>query len=97
MAAYFVVDIKEITDPQSYAEYSKGVPETIARYGGKFVVRGGPYETIEGSWQPARFVIVEFADEEQFKRWYNSPEYRKLREIRFKASTSNAIIIRGAQ
>lgn len=97
MAAYFVVDIKEITDPQTYAEYSKGVPATIEQYGGKFVVRGGPYETIEGNWQPARFVIVEFKDEEQFKRWYNSPEYSKLREMRFKASTGNAIVIRGVE
>ena len=91
------MDIKEITDPQTYAEYSKGAPATIARYGGKPLVRGGAYETIEGDWQPARFVIVEFEDEEHFKRWYNSPEYSKLRGIRFKASTSNSILIRGVE
>lgn len=97
MAAYFVVDVKEITDPQTYAEYSKNVPATIARYGGKFVVRGGAYETIEGNWQPGRFVIVEFEDEEHFKSWYNSPEYSTLRELRFKASTANAIVVRGVE
>ncbi len=95
MAAYFVVDVKEITDPQTYAEYRKGVDATLARYGGKFLVRGGAYETIEGDWQPHRFVMAEFDDEEHFKRWYNSPEYSELREMRFRASTARAIVVRG--
>jgi uncharacterized protein (DUF1330 family) len=97
MAAYFVVDIKEITDPQTYAEYRQGVAATLARYGGKFLVRGGAYETIEGDWQPHRFVILQFEDEEHFKHWYNSPEYSKLRELRFKASTGRAIIVQGVE
>ena len=97
MAAYFIVDVKEISDPQTYAEYRKGVDGTLARYGGKFLVRGGAYETIEGDWQPHRFVILEFDDEEHFKGWYNSPEYTALRNLRFQASTANAIIIRGVE
>ena len=97
MAAYFIVDIEEISDPQMYAEYRKGVDATMKRYGGKFLVRGGAYETIEGEWQPDRFIISEFDDEEHFKRWYNSPEYTELREIRFKASNSRAIIIQGVE
>ena len=97
MAAYFVVDVKEISDPQTYAEYRKGVDGTLACYGGKFLVRGGAYETIEGDWQPHRFVVLEFDDEEHFKVWYNSPEYAELRNLRFKASTANAIIIRGVE
>ncbi|QBD77078.1 DUF1330 domain-containing protein [Ktedonosporobacter rubrisoli] len=96
MAAYFIVDIQEITDPQSYAEYSKDVPATIERYGGKFIVRGGAYETIEGDWQSRRLVVVEFDDVEQFKRWYNSPEYSELRKIRFQASSGRAVIVQGA-
>src|SRR5581483_12427403 len=64
MAAYFVVDIQEITDQQLYAEYRKGVSATLEQYGGKFLVRGGAYETIEGDWQSSRLVIVEFADVE---------------------------------
>ncbi len=78
MAAYFVVDIKEITDAQLYAEYREGVGATLEQYGGKFLVRGGAYETIEGDWQPQRLVILEFADVESFKRWYHSPEYSQL-------------------
>lgn len=97
MAAYFVVDIQEITDQQTYTDYSKQVKPTLEQYGGKFVVRGGAYETIEGGWQPQRFVILEFADTEQFKRWYNSPEYSKIRPLRFAASTARAIVVQGVE
>ena len=95
MAAYFVVDIQEITDPQLYAEYREGVGATLEQYEGKFLVRGGAYETIEGDWQSQRLVILEFADVEHFKRWYNSPEYSELLKMRHKASTARAVVIQG--
>lgn len=95
MAAYFIVDVKEITDPQTYAEYRKEVDATLAQYGGTFLVRGGAYETIEGDWQTHRLVVLQFEDVEQFKRWYNSPEYSKIRELRFKASTARAVVVQG--
>ena len=97
MAAYFIVDIKEITDPQAYAQYREGVGPTIQQYGGKFLARGGAYETIEGDWQSQRLVILEFADVEQFKRWYNSPEYSELLKLRLKVSTSRAVVVQGVQ
>jgi uncharacterized protein (DUF1330 family) len=59
MAAYIIVEI-EITDPAGYDDYKKLVPPTLAAYDGKFVVRGGACETLEGSWQPQRAVILEF-------------------------------------
>ncbi len=95
MASYFVVDIQEITDPELYAEYRKGVSATLELYGGKFLVRGGAYTTVEGDWQPERFVIIEFEDVEKFKRWYNSPEYSALKTQRFQASSGRAIVIEG--
>jgi uncharacterized protein (DUF1330 family) len=95
MAAYFIVDIQEITDPQTYAEYRKGVDATLERYGGTFRVRGGAYETIEGDWQSQRLVVVEFVDVQQFKRWYNSPEYSELLKLRLNASTSRAVVVQG--
>lgn len=95
MAAYFVVDIQEITDQQLYTEYRQGVGATLEQYGGKFLVRGGAYETIEGDWQSQRLVILEFADVEHFKRWYNSPEYSQLLPMRHKASTARAVVVQG--
>jgi uncharacterized protein (DUF1330 family) len=97
MAAYFIVDIKEITDPQMYEQYREGVGPTLQQYGGKFLVRGGAYETIEGDWQSQRLVILEFADVEQFKRWYNSPEYSELLKLRLKVSTTRAVVVQGVR
>lgn len=95
MAAYFIVDIKEITDPQLYEEYRKEVNATVVQYGGAFLVRGGAYETIEGDWQSQRLVILQFEDVNHFNSWYHSPEYSKIRDMRFNASTSRAVVVQG--
>jgi uncharacterized protein (DUF1330 family) len=95
MAAYLIGEI-EITDPQAYQEYVKGVPATIARYGGKYLVRGGKVEPLEGGWDPKRFVVLEFASLEQARKWYDSPEYAPLRALRRGASRGKLILVEGA-
>lgn len=94
MAVYFIVDVN-VEDPTMYAEYRKLVNPTLELYGGKFLARGGATETIEGDWRPQRLVLLEFDDSEQFKRWYNSPEYSAAREIRFKSSHARAVLLQG--
>ena len=74
MAAYVVVDV-EITDLEKFKVYSGLSPGIINQFGGKYVVRGGATETVEGDWYPGRLVIVEFENMEQLKKWYNSTEY----------------------
>jgi len=59
MSAYILVEV-EIKDPVRYAEYVQLVPATLARYGGRFLVRGGPAELLEGAPEPKRMVILEF-------------------------------------
>jgi uncharacterized protein (DUF1330 family) len=95
MAAYFIVDV-EVTDPVGYEEYRKLVPATIAQYGGRFLVRGGAVEQLEGDWQPGRVVVLEFPSLEQAKRWYNSEEYRDPKALRFKAAKAKMILVEGA-
>lgn len=95
MAAYFIVDIDEITDPQTYEIYRRQVAAILERYGGAFVVRGGAYETIEGEWQPQRLVVLQFADTEQFRSWYHSPEYTEILRLRHQSSNARAILIQG--
>ncbi len=94
MAAYIIADV-EITDPARYAEYIKVVPETIARYGGRFVVRGGRAETLEGSWSPRRIVVLEFPTFERAKEWWASDEYHAPRALRQSASISSLIVVQG--
>jgi len=95
MAAYAIVHI-DIHDPQTYAEYVKMAPASVAQYGGKYIVRGGAYATVEGSWNPTRVVVLEFENADQARRWYNSSEYAPARAVRHKASTANLMIVEGA-
>lgn len=95
MAAYIVVQV-EVHDPVAYAEYRKGVPATLAPYDGKFLVRGGKVETLEGDWMPERFVILEFPSVARAKEWWASPEYRAIVDIRYRNASSRMIVVEGA-
>ena len=68
---------------------------SIAQYGGRFVARGGKAELIEGGPEPKRVVIIEFADADAARRWYNSPEYQAALPIRLANSRGRAFIVEG--
>ena len=95
MSAYVIVDI-EIHDPAAYDEYRKMVGASLAQYGGKFVVRGGTIDVLEGNWNPKRIVILEFASAARARQWYDSEEYRVPKQIRMRASKGNVILVEGA-
>ncbi|HLI08718.1 MAG TPA: DUF1330 domain-containing protein [Ktedonobacteraceae bacterium] len=94
MAAYIVADI-EVTDPEEYQRYARQTPGTLEPYGGKFIVRGGQPEALEGDWQPKRIVIIEFPNIEQLKAWYNSPAYSAIMGMRHNSANSNILIVQG--
>jgi uncharacterized protein (DUF1330 family) len=94
MAAYIIVDV-EITDPVNYAAYIRVVPPTIARYGGRFLVRGGRAETLEGSWSPKRVVVLEFPSSELARAWWESEEYNAPKALRQSASVTQMILVEG--
>ena len=94
MAAYVVVDV-EITDLEKFKVYSGLSPGIINQFGGKYVVRGGATETVEGNWYPGRLVIVEFENMEQLKKWYNSVEYSGPKGLRKESANSNLIFVEG--
>ena len=94
MAAYVIFDI-DVTDPAAYEEYKKLSGPAIAQYGGRYLVRGGRTETLEGAWSPKRTVIVEFESLDRVKEWWSSPEYSRARAIRNRAATSKLIVAEG--
>ncbi len=94
MSAYVIVEVN-VTDPQLYQEYAKGVPTTIAAHGGKYLVRGGMMESKEGDWTPKRVVVLEFPSMDQARKWYHSPDYKPLLEMRLKAANSKLILVEG--
>ncbi|HJN60955.1 MAG TPA: DUF1330 domain-containing protein [Alphaproteobacteria bacterium] len=94
MAAYVIAD-NTVTDAELYQSYTAITPGTIEQYGGRFVIRGGAHETIEGDWRPGRLVMIEFDDMAAARRWYNSPEYGEALPIRQRASTGSVILVEG--
>lgn len=94
MPAYVIVDVN-ITDPMRYEDYKKLTPGIVGAYGGKFIVRGGTTEVLEGDWKPGRVVVLEFPDMEKAKAWYHSPEYTEAKKIRFEASSGKMILVEG--
>ncbi len=94
MSAYVIAEVS-VTDPKLYEQYRRLVPATLAKHGGRFLVRGGAVETVEGGWTPARLVVLEFASMAQARSWYDSPEYQQALAIRLKTATSKVIFAQG--
>jgi uncharacterized protein (DUF1330 family) len=96
MTAYVIGEI-EVTDPASYEEYRKQVHATVTKHGGRFAVRGGKVEPLEGGWNPKRIVVLEFPSMEKAQAWYRSAEYAPLIKLRQRASRGKIILVEGAQ
>ncbi len=95
MSAYLIADV-EVHDQNVYAEYRRQVLPLIQKHGGRFIVRGGAHETLEGDWRPQRLVIIEFPDMAALKAWYHSPEYAKLIQLRQGVSRGSLVAVEGA-
>lgn len=94
MAAYVVVEV-EVRDKGRYEDYKRMVPPTLAPYGGRFIVRGGAVEALEGEWSPQRVVIVEFPSVEHAKRWWSSEEYAEAKALRQATAHTRMIVVAG--
>jgi uncharacterized protein (DUF1330 family) len=94
MPAYIIAQIN-VTDPQKYQEYAKLAGPAGAKYGGRFLVRGGAKTELEGNIPYQRIVINEFPSVEAAKRFYHSPEYQEARAKRIGAADFNMIMVEG--
>src|SRR5438270_14027888 len=94
MAAYIIVEI-DILDPVGYEEYKKLAGATVEKYGGKYIVRGGKTEVLEGDWKPKRIVVLEFESAQGAREWLNSEEYREPRKMRHRTARTNMILAAG--
>jgi uncharacterized protein (DUF1330 family) len=94
MAGYIIGEI-EVTDPAAYERYRPLAAAAIARHGGKYLVRGGPGETLEGEGDLKRIVVLEFPSVEQARRFYDSPDYREALPLRLASSRGRLFIVEG--
>ena len=94
MPAYIIVDV-DIHNPKEYEDYKKLTPPSLQAYSGKFIVRGGSTETLEGDWQPGRVVVLEFPTKELAKQWWESEEYAAAKALRQKNAATKMILVEG--
>ncbi|MDE0135608.1 MAG: DUF1330 domain-containing protein [Acidimicrobiales bacterium] len=94
MKGYVVID-NEILDPEAFSEFAAKVPDAMAAYGGRFIVRGGNPEAVEGDWAPDRLVIMEFDSREQASAFAASAEFAALAELRGRALKSRLLVAEG--
>jgi uncharacterized protein (DUF1330 family) len=94
MKAYVIVDV-QIKDPVIYEEYKKLTPGSLVPFEGKFIVRGATTETLEGDWQPGRFVILEFPSLKNAKAWWASDNYAAAKALRQSCSITNMVVVEG--
>lgn len=95
MTAYIVVQVN-VQDAARYDEYSRLVPDSLKRYGGRFRVRGGATEILEGTWQPARLVILDFDSVAKARAWWESDEYAEAKALRQACAGTEMILVDGA-
>ncbi|MGE3913484.1 MAG: DUF1330 domain-containing protein [Chloroflexota bacterium] len=94
MAAYIIAEVL-VTDAERYEEYRRQVEGTIAQYGGRYKVRGGKAEALEGDAPRGRLVVIEFDTYEQAKAWYDSDEYAGPKALRLETSTGRLLLVDG--
>jgi uncharacterized protein (DUF1330 family) len=94
MSSYVIVEI-DVQDPVGYEEYKKLAGATVDSHGGKYIVRGGKTEVLEGDWQPKRIVVLEFESMDRAKAWLNCEEYREPRKMRHRTAKTNMILVDG--
>jgi uncharacterized protein (DUF1330 family) len=94
MCAYVIVEI-DIVDPAGYEEYKHLASATVEKYGGKYIIRGGAVETLEGDWNPKRIVVLQFDSIQRAKEWLNCDEYREPRKMRHRTARTRMIVVEG--
>ena len=94
MPAYVIVDIL-VRDREAYERYKQLAAPAVAAYGGRYLVRGGDTQVLEGSWSPSRFVILEFPSVEAGQAWWDSPEYEPAKALRQTCADTNMVLVGG--
>jgi uncharacterized protein (DUF1330 family) len=94
MSAYIIVEVT-IHNPAEYEDYKKLTPQSLKPFDGKFIVRGGQTESLEGDWNPERIVVLEFPNVEKAKAWWNSEGYAPAKALRQRTAYTKMIVVPG--
>src|SRR5829696_7825790 len=95
MPAYVIAMVGAVRDQEALVEYRRRNTDVVAAHGGRFIVRGGELEVLEGGYRPSRLVVIEFADMDAARAWHASADYAPLRELRQGASDTDILLVDG--
>mgnify|MGYP002882850282 CR=1 FL=1 len=95
MSAGYVIAQLKVTNPENYKEYIEKVTNVIEKFGGEYLARGGDHQVVEGEDNFPRIIIIKFPSYEKALEWYNSKEYKPIKQIRLDNSEGTNIIIKG--
>jgi uncharacterized protein (DUF1330 family) len=84
----------EVTDPEGYKGYVTANQIAFRKYGGRYVIRAGRHEAVEGSCRP-RLVVIEFPDYETALACYRSPEYQHAAALRQGHAVVDIAVVEG--
>ena len=94
MSGYVIANIN-VKNPEAYKEYVGKVKPTVEKFGGEYLVRNGEFKVIDGEWKHPRTVVIKFPSYDKAMEWYNSAEYKPIKQIRLDNAESNGMIIEG--
>ncbi|MGN9783691.1 DUF1330 domain-containing protein [Nonomuraea sp. ZG12] len=95
MSAYVIVGV-DVLDQEAALAYAAVAQPSILSHGGRYLVAGPTPEPVEGAWDFSRLLIIEFPDMDRIREWYDSPEYRRAREIRKGAARVRMLFAEGS-
>lgn len=94
MAGYVIAD-SEVTDQEVFNEFLVRGKPFVEAMGGRYLVRGGGFEVVQGGWQPRRLVVIEFDTVEQARAWQDSPDYAETKRLLNASSNTSLVIVEG--
>jgi uncharacterized protein (DUF1330 family) len=94
VSVYLIIDI-EVYNPELYNQYMECASVIVARYGGRYLVRGGAITPLSGTWHPERIVLIEFESMERLQACFGSAEYREVAPLRENSTHSRSIVVEG--
>ena len=94
MTAYLFATV-DVDDADGYENYKSTAPALIEKHGGRYIVRGGANDVVEGTWPSGRIVVLEFPDFATAERFYDSTDYKPVLDMRLRAGNSRAILVDG--
>ncbi len=94
MSAYLIVNI-DVHDVAEYEKYKPAAAATLAEYGGRYLVRGGAVDVLEGDWSPTRLVVLEFKDTATARAWWDSDVYAEMKALRQSCTHTQMVLVEG--